>query len=278
MDDHCVVDVAEGAVRACREPDGSIRVDDRETDESQSSRAGDVQDHRVGIRFAVDVEWIGRVRSESRTLEEKHMLVVRRGDAGITHDQRTHEAALLLAHFIDVCMVNECARSPRSEPRLKRVARRNQRRAASTSAAHARDAIHVAIFDLDPVPVDARRLGKVVHDRDRYGLPAREIDRGTECSPRLNTTVLFLEHEAHRRRGIGEPGVTDRDEPQVACRRRRTDRSSPRAIGDVDAQNESDHATHEGVVRRGRDRVRRQVKREMTVEDPVPWAVGRPRH
>ena len=196
--DHRVLAADQRAVWPRREREDRDHVGRGEIEEAEPRWPADVQDDRVGIRFAVDPFGMRR-RSLAKSLQKEHVVVGRRSNAGITDDQRALQAAELLAQLVHMRVIHERARTRWCESRLERIPRRDRRRQMLAGATEPRHSVHIAVLDFDAVPVHARRFAEMVHDHDRDRNAPRQVELGTELPPRFDPVPLLFEHEVHRR-------------------------------------------------------------------------------
>src|SRR6185437_4364586 len=167
------------AVWPRREPEERDRATDavRQIHQTKPRRVPKPEDDRVRVGLTVDLE---RVRTVPwRAFEEDRVVIGFRDGPDVVDDQGALEPGHLLAHLVEVRVVHERARARRREARDERIPRCDRWREMRSGTAEARRSIHVAVLDLDAVPVDARRLVEMVDDRDRDRLTAHEVDLRT---------------------------------------------------------------------------------------------------
>src|SRR5215211_4373765 len=102
------------------------------------------------------------------------------GQRTVANDDRPGQTSAVVPLLVNVRVVDEGPAPRRSESGLERVARRDERRELLIGAREARHSVEVAL-ELDAVPMHRERLADAVHDGDRHGLSARELDARAEA-------------------------------------------------------------------------------------------------
>ena len=177
------------------QPDAMARV----RPSRQARRTLAVHHDRLGI--VRDARLLGR---DAASPEHDHVIVSGSNvSPGVRHDERAVQTRRQLTEVVQVRVVDERARARRRE--ADDEACRPARSSASTLLADAAPAVHAVVvaLELDAVPVNGRRLGETIDERDLDRLVAPQHDRGPgRAAGPPPARFPFAQHETGRWRAL----------------------------------------------------------------------------